>query len=448
MAAAPWCVCVPTPGSRARCSHRSPPPPLPSAAHTPSDWRPVRRLGGGAYADVVEAVPASGNGPAVALKIVDKRHALRSGAVGALRAERATLDALRATPGVAHLLFTYQTPGDLVFGLELVPGGELLAQIEAATEAGGAGLPDHVARSYAADIVLTLSRLRAAGIVHRDVKPENLVLDGRGHAVLVDFGSAAFADAAADAAARAGPATAPAAAGGRPPHPLASRWPAPMPGTADYIAPEALGGGGGGGGGERDSDGGDDGGGATATPPPPPPPPHPFAADVWALGCVTFHMLTGAPPFRGGTEYATLRSVAAGAYAWPPHTPAFPAARAFVGACLTLDPGVRLGSVCGDDIKQHPWFEGVDWSTHLDARGPPCTPPPPPPARRRGTGVGAGCCHGVAGAGWAGGRGWGCGADLPPRRRRQRRRGGGGACTRCRPRRRPRWWQGRRHSLE
>lgn len=369
---------------RGVCPHQSAPraclcsppltPPCPlltSAAHTPADWRPVRRLGGGAYADVVEAVPASGDGPTVALKIVDKRHALRSGAVGALRAERATLDALRATPGVAHLLFTYQTPDELVFGLELVPGGELLAQIEAVKETGENGLNENVARRYAADIVLTLSHLRAAGIVHRDIKPENLVLDSEGHLVLVDFGSAAFSEPAADAAARAAPPAAACAGGAT--HPLSSRRAAPMPGTADYIAPEALGGGGGGK--ESDSDDDDD---STATPSPPSPP-HPFAADVWALGCATFHMLTGAPPFRGGTEYATLRAVAAGTYTWPPSTPASPAARAFVDACLTLDPGVRLGSVCGDDIKQHPWFEGLDWSTHAEARGPPYTPPRLPP---------------------------------------------------------------------
>lgn len=332
-----------------------------------------RRLGSGSYADVVEAVWTGGDQrfdapreKKVALKIVDKHLLLRHGAVAAAHAERATLDALRGTPGIVELLFTFQDADSLYFGTTLIPNGELLAQIQAGASTRKVGLDESRAKGYAAEIVDILTSLRAAGVAHRDVKPENLLLDDRGHLVLVDFGCAAWAPG------RGPPAPAETTLPPSSRHPLARRPASQMPGTADYVPPEALAGGSGG-----SEDSGSDGGDAPAAPPRSSR--HSFAADVWALGCVIFQMLTGQPPFRGGSEYLTFQKISSGDYCWPPACPASPAARSFVAACLHPDPGKRLGSADVASLRAHEWFAGVDWACIRDADAPFTPPPPPPP---------------------------------------------------------------------
>ena len=94
----------------------------------------------------------------------------------------------------------------------------------------------------------------ARGLVHRDVKPSNVLLDAQEHVYLADFGLSRYLD---DAALPLGPAK--------------------SLGTADYVAPEQIRG--------KEVDG---------------------RADVYALGCMLYECLAGEPPFRRGSDAATL----------------------------------------------------------------------------------------------------------------------------------------------
>eukprot|EP00232_Nephroselmis_pyriformis_P021495 CAMPEP_0182862344 /NCGR_PEP_ID=MMETSP0034_2-20130328/6011_1 /TAXON_ID=156128 /ORGANISM="Nephroselmis pyriformis, Strain CCMP717" /LENGTH=111 /DNA_ID=CAMNT_0024994389 /DNA_START=93 /DNA_END=424 /DNA_ORIENTATION=- len=84
-------------------------------------------------------------------------------------------------------------------------------------------------------------------------------------------------------------------------------------GTAEYVPPEVL-------------------EGKAATP----------AADLWALGCIIFQMLHGKPPFKGETEYLTMKKVQGRDFQFPADFPAV--ARDLVGALLAEDPAARLGA--------------------------------------------------------------------------------------------------------
>jgi RAC serine/threonine-protein kinase len=77
----------------------------------------------------------------------------------------------------------FQSKDKLYFVLDYCPGGELFFHL------GQLGrFSEDRARFYAAEIVLAISYVHRLGIVYRDLKPENVLLDARGHVRLTDFG--------------------------------------------------------------------------------------------------------------------------------------------------------------------------------------------------------------------------------------------------------------------
>jgi serine/threonine protein kinase len=125
--------------------------------------------------------------------------------------------------------------------MQYVEGGSLDDRIEATGP-----LPLQDAVHVAAEVASGLDALHREGLVHRDVKPSNIMLDSSGSAALTDFGLA------------------------RGPAYTVLTKPGQVMGTLDYIAPELI-------------------SGSAATP----------ASDVYALGCVVYECLTGHAPFAG-----------------------------------------------------------------------------------------------------------------------------------------------------
>jgi 3-phosphoinositide dependent protein kinase-1 len=312
-----------------------------------SEFIVAEELGAGSYARVVRAVRRA-SGEEFALKVMNKAFLLREGKAEAARRERDTLAALRDAPGVLRLAFTFQDASSLYLGTELCAGGDLHAQL---ARRGGRAAPWE-ARFWVAQAALALAAVHAARCVHRDVKPENLLLTAAGHVRLCDFGSVRLLDA---------PPT-PRAAGTR------RRGAASFAGTAEYMAPELL-------------------DGAEATP----------AADFWALGCVLFQALVrlrprrralpcrlltplmprqaGRPPFRGASEYLTYQAVLSHELRHPEDAP--PDAVAAVDALLHADPMQRCGAARGlDELRELPFLRDAPWDDIWNAPAPPVLPPP------------------------------------------------------------------------
>jgi serine/threonine protein kinase len=201
-------------------------------------------LGEGGMGQVFRAVRET-DGETVALKV------MKPGPSGDTERIRRFVREARAAATVEHrhlvgVLDSGECAGCAYLVMRYVAGGSLDRRIR---EAGRLSLEETI--SVVGDIAAGMDALHRAGVVHRDVKPSNVMLDGSGSAALTDFGLAKGRD--YSALTRQGQ----------------------MLGTLDYIAPEML----------------------RGTDPGPP-------ADIYALGCVTYECLTGSPPFGGRGMFA------------------------------------------------------------------------------------------------------------------------------------------------
>ena len=341
------------------------PSPAPKLNLAMSHFEVIQELGDGSFSEVLLCRRKSDQS-VCALKVMVKHHILKEKKAEFVKNERVAMDRCADVPGVVRLRFTFQDCNSLYMGMDYCPGGELFDQIRRRKPRG---LPLRHVRAYAAELLDTLDAVHARGIVHRDVKPENVLLDERGHTLLTDFGSCLDLREDGDGTPSAGtaagdgsaPSTSPGTAAGRDgdgddaSELRRRRRRLAFVGTCDYVPPEILG-----------EPGGDEVGWAEDLSRPMPPP---ASMDWWSFGCVVYQMLTGACPFRGANEFLTYNNIVAGNVApWPDwlsdetsDTDATDAAKDLVEQLLNPDPFERLGSGPrgADDIRSHPFFESV-----------------------------------------------------------------------------------------
>ena len=203
--------------------------------------------------------------------------------------------------------------------LEYVPGGTLHGLLERCHR-----LDESDAMFYMGCVLLGLEAIHGAGVVYRDVKPENLMIDADGYLKIGDFGFAKRTN-------------------GERCYSLV--------GTEHYSAPEIPA-----------------HTGTTAT------------ADFWSAGILLFEMLTGRTPFEsaGGTAFHTYRRAAAGRFTVPDYVSE--PCEALLRALLQPDPPRRLGTGGNAEITCHEWFGscGFDWDAlrRREMRAPNLLGPP------------------------------------------------------------------------
>ncbi|GAA5797059.1 serine/threonine protein kinase Psk1 [Helicostylum pulchrum] len=278
------------------------------------DFEILKLLGRGAYGKVMLCRHIE-SGILYAMKVLKKASLfVHSKNAEHTKAERQILEEV-GHPFIVHLYYAFQTNDRLYLILEYATGGELFTHM--ATEHM---FTEDVARFYLAELLLALEHLHGLGIVYRDLKPENCLLDGEGHVLLTDFGLSKVS--------------------------LEGSRTNTVCGTAEYMAPEILM--------ELNYD---------------------KSVDFWTFGILMFEMLTGCTPFRCGNKKKTLDAILKKKLQIPYYISAD--AKDLLIRLLRKNPNVRLGS--GEDglekIKSHRFFKKVDWD-ELKTRTvtPPITP--------------------------------------------------------------------------
>ena len=201
-----------------------------------SDFHIEKLLGKGAFGKVL-LVTKKDTGQLYAMKSLQKKLIEQRNQKVHTKTEREILGEVNS-PFIVQLRFAFQTSGKLYMVMDFINGGELFFHLRRCTR-----FTEDRTQFYAAEILSALEYLHKQGIIYRDLKPENVLLDSEGHIKLTDFGlSKKFFS--------------------------GEKKTFSFCGTPEYLAPEILKGTG-----------------------------HDQAADFWSFGALIYEMMSGAPPF-------------------------------------------------------------------------------------------------------------------------------------------------------
>ncbi|XP_010142052.1 PREDICTED: hormonally up-regulated neu tumor-associated kinase [Buceros rhinoceros silvestris] len=120
---------------------------------------------------------------AVAVKVIDKKRAKKDTYVTKNLRREGQIQQMIRHPNIAQLLDILETENSYYLVMELCPGGNLMHKIYEKKR-----LEEHEARKYIRQLILAVEHLHRAGVVHRDLKIENLLLDEDNNIKLIDFG--------------------------------------------------------------------------------------------------------------------------------------------------------------------------------------------------------------------------------------------------------------------
>lgn len=267
-----------------------------------------------------------------AIKVLDKVHILKEKKQKYVGVEKEALSILTRQPGVVSLYWTFQDSESLYFVLELAPNGELLSFVKKL-----GSFNEECTRFYGAQLLDTIDGMHKLGVLHRDVKPENVLLDKDMRIRIADFGSAKILASRGDSSLAQQTqhqstsdtvANGAAAASGNGGKAVPKPRPSSFVGTAEYVSPELL----------TDKQVSE-------------------ASDLWAFGCILYQMLSGRPPFKGASEYQTFQKIMRRDLTFQAGFP--DVARSLIEKLLVLDPAQRLSP---SQVRSHAFFEGFDWS--------------------------------------------------------------------------------------
>ncbi|XP_046884861.1 cGMP-dependent protein kinase 2 [Hypomesus transpacificus] len=270
--------------------------------HSPfQDLEVIATLGMGGFGRV-ELVKLKDENTTFALKCIKKKHIVDTRQQEHIYSEKNILQQTNSY-FIVRMFRTFRDDKFVYMLLEVCLGGELWSVLRDMSY-----FEEQTARFCIGCVLEAFDYLHAKGIVYRDLKPENLLLDAEGYVKMADFGFAKKIG-------------------------LGKKtW--TFCGTPEYVAPEVVMNKG-----------------------------HDFGADCWSLGILIFELLTGNPPFAGSDPIKIYTMVLHGIEKvdFPKRISKRP--DDLIRRLCKLNPVERLGNKKNGiiDIKKHKWFQGFNW---------------------------------------------------------------------------------------
>ncbi|KAI8792121.1 Serine/threonine-protein kinase lats1 [Biomphalaria glabrata] len=146
-----------------------------------SMFEKIQTLGVGAFGEVA-LVRKKDVGSLYAMKTLKKSNVIKRNQVAHVKAERDIL-AEADNEWVVKLYYSFQDGDNLYFVMDYVPGGDLMGLLIRKEI-----LDENLAQFYIAELVLAIESVHRMGFIHRDIKPDNILIDKDGHIKLTDFG--------------------------------------------------------------------------------------------------------------------------------------------------------------------------------------------------------------------------------------------------------------------
>ena len=294
---------------------------------TVRNYESLAIIGRGAFGEVHVCRDKS-NGEIVAVKKIKKEVLYLKNQVLHVRNEQILMSKVKS-PWIVELKASFQEDDYLYLVMEFLPGGDLMNLLIKKDI-----LTEDEARFYIAELILSIESIHKLDCIHRDIKPDNILIDKTGHVKLSDFGLAKISDKLYeqnnikysndnDNANK-------------------HERNYSCVGTAYYVAPEVL----------TKSGYGPE-------------------IDWWSVGVIFFEMLVGYAPFCSKETSEVCHKI----LNWekylkiPSKIKISPEAEDLISKLIN-NPNIRLGINGAEEIKSHPFFKGLDWENIRGLKAP------------------------------------------------------------------------------